>query len=235
MDHRASLPITVAIISLLIVSSAGMVLAEEQAEPEDILGKVTSIVIVGNDTVPRNDILAVSGIATGDEVSETDLNEAAQAVFDLGYFQYVEPRIGEFYGGLRLTIEVFEWPIYRGTVLQGDTIFAEEEIIEVLALEEGKAINRDRLMALLEFYQEEGYVVQYRNLELSPDDGLLYLDIEPAVINSIQITGHEKTKYNVIAREVEVQAGDYLDMNAINEDLRRIYNLRAFEDVLRHL
>lgn len=79
---------------------------------------VSSIEIDGTVEIEDRDVLDVIGFEVGDEVSESDLRAASQAVFDLGWFSEVAPEMGE---NGEITFHVVENPVIREIVITGNT------------------------------------------------------------------------------------------------------------------
>ena len=50
-------------------------------------------------------------------------------------------------------------------------------------------------------------------------------------VADVKISGNEKTKPQVVWRAIQTKPGDYINVNKINEDRRKIYLLGAFENV----
>ena len=56
---------------------------------------ISGVDIEGTVEILDRDVLEVIGFEVGDEVSQSDLRAASQAVFDLGWFSEVAPEVGE--------------------------------------------------------------------------------------------------------------------------------------------
>ncbi len=64
------------------------------------------------------------------------------------------------------------------------------------------------------------------------ESGELILHLVEWTVSEVKFAGgNQKTKPKVIQRCIETKPGDYINVNKINEDRRRIYMLGAFENV----
>ena len=126
-----------------------------------------------------------------------------------------------------------ELPPYRGVIFAGNTTYSSSELEALVALQKGIAINRNELdkafQSLVDKYGDDGYIVGL-GLGDPPitDDGFLSIVIEEARIGSINVAGFQKTKEEVIWREIKTKPGDLFNGSKLQEDARRIYTLRIF-------
>ena len=199
-------------------------------------GNLSTVSIIGNVTIPTDQIRDAITIKPGIELTDDVIQQGANEIFAMGYFQSVAPSLSEFLGGIRLTYRVEELPTYRGVIFEGNTVYSSPELEEEVALEKGIAISRNVLdeafQSLVDKYGEEGYIIGLRLGDPAiTDDGLLSVVIEEGRIGSINVVGYEKTKPEVIWKEIRTKPGDLFNTAKLQEDARRIYNLRIFEDV----
>jgi len=211
--------------------------AVAEAETEAVsFGSLAAISIIGNATVPTDQIRDALSIKPGIELTNQVIEEAALEIFNMGYFASVTPSVSEFLGGVRLTFRVEELPVYRGATFEGNTVYPDEELENVFNLEKGIAINRNKIdeafQAIIDLYSEDGYIVALSVGDPFLDEnGQLVVIVEEGRVGNIEVTGFEKTKEEVIRREIKTKPGDLFCVPKLQEDARRIYNLRIFEDV----
>ena len=103
-------------------------------------------------------------------------------------------------------------------------------------MEKGVAINRNALdeafQAIIDLYSRDGYIIALTIADTFIDEnGKLAVIVEEGRIGSIKVVGFEKTKEDVIWKEIKTKPGDLFCIPKLQEDARRIYNLRIFEDV----
>jgi len=237
-----------AIVIMLLMSCpvfADETASDEPAAPEESLlpaavaesyGNLSTVSIIGNITIPTDQIRDAITLRPGIELTDEVIQQGANEIFAMGYFQSVVPSLSEFLGGVRLTYRVEELPPYRGMIFEGNTIYSSSELEALVSLEKGVAINRNELdtafQSIVDKYGEDGYIV---GLGLGDpaitDDGFLSVVLEEGRVGSIYVTGFQKTKEEVIWREIKTKPGDLFNARKLQEDARRIYNLRIFEDV----
>lgn len=129
-----------------------------------------------------------------------------------------------------------------GIQLEGNVLFPEHEMRQLLVLKPGAIYNRGGLQADLaaikQYYGDRGYI----NAEVTPDTrfdpsskrvDLTYHIIENELVylNRINIQGNLRTKDVVIRRELRIYPGEPFDGEAIRKSVDRLYNLGFFEEV----
>lgn len=89
-----------------------------------------------------------------------------------------------------------------------------------------------RLIALF-FFAVSSF--SFRSLAQDEDEQIINTIPARVLINSIYIIGNEKTKKNIILREIDLQTGIYYDweefIQTIEADKKKIYNLQLFNSV----
>jgi len=199
-------------------------------------GSLSAISVVGNVTIPTEQIRSALSIKPGIQLTDEVIQRGANEVFNMGYFISVVPSVSEFLGGVRLTFRVEELPAYRGATFEGNTVFSDSELEALIELEKGVAINRNALdeafQAIIDLYSRDGYIIALTVADPFIDEnGKLAVIVEEGRIGSIKVVGFEKTKEDVIWKEIKTKPGDLFCIPKLQEDARRIYNLRIFEDV----
>ncbi|MBW3625869.1 MAG: BamA/TamA family outer membrane protein, partial [Armatimonadetes bacterium] len=94
-------------------------------------------------------------------------------------------------------------------------------------------VAKDR-EAIQQLFRSKGYAADVGVADpeqMISRDGTLTIPIIIARVERIDITGNRKTKTNVIRREIRTKPGDPFNMQKIQRDLERIYNLDIFEEV----
>jgi len=125
---------------------------------------------------------------------------------------------------------------------RGNTVFEDPELREGLKLKEGEIFQRqklrDEITRLKDLYGNRGYAFA----EVSPNVNSNMADRTAAIIltisegelmriRQININGNEKTKDNVIRREMRVDEQDVIDTPALKRSFQRLNNLNFFETV----
>jgi len=224
------------ILILLFIGSSISIIVEAQTENQ---GKITAIVVEGNENISKDLILSQVASNLGDLFSKENIERDMKAIYDLGYFEDVQVRLEPFRDGYKVVFTVVENLPIREINIQGNTAVSVEEMREVMILREGQVfchkILKNDLDRIAQLYKDKGFLlanVQEINFD---DQGRLSITLSEGVIEEVLITGNEKTKEKVIRREIKVEPGDIFDFNLVKESLQNIYNLGFFEDVTMKL
>jgi len=192
---------------------------------------VSSIDIEGTVKIKDRDVLEAIGFQPGDQVTEADLKNASQAVFDLGWFSEVAPDVGED-GEIRFS--VVENPVIRKIVITGNThrrwysafgirlfsapILSTSKIQQILYqadVKKRKVLNREALETamndVLTEYNDRGYVlVALGDVEIGET---LSIEIVEGHVASTTVTG---------LRIVPAEEAEKLIDLPLGEPIRRI-------------
>ena len=125
---------------------------------------------------------------------------------------------------------------------KGNEVFSEEELREELDIQPGdvfqRAKIRDEITRLTDLYGSRGYAFADATPSIEPDPatrsariGFSIEEGEMVRIKDIRITGNNKTRDNVIRRELRVDERDMIDSPAIKRSFERLNNLNFFETV----
>jgi len=124
--------------------------------------------------------------------------------------------------------------------IEGETLFTEEELKEKLKLKEGgpfflDAVDKDTYQLRLT-YGEQGYIAaSVKEKHVFSAEGTK-VDVSFTVdekdryyIEKIKISGNDKTRDNVIRRQVTFNPGERLDTEKIRDSQRRLTNTGYFD------
>lgn len=125
---------------------------------------------------------------------------------------------------------------------RGNTVFEDPELRQGLKIKEGEIFQRqkirDEVTRLNDLYGSKGYAFADVSPSVTPNmearTATIILTIkegEMMRIRQINIYGNEKTKDNVIRREVRVDEQDVIDTPALKRSFQRLNNLNFFETV----
>ncbi len=187
---------------------------------------------------------------------EAKLEESKAAIID--YYQskgYVDAKIIDVFkeyekdaptgkNWLILTIALSEgrqWK-YGGMFFEGNKIFSDAKLKELVTLKEGSALNYKKLkqekLKIDNLYYESGYIYNEISLteERDENDGsirfmLSVAERDRAHIENLRFKGNEKTAEFVLSREVPLEPGDIYSQTKLIEGLRNLYNLQYFSSV----
>lgn len=143
-----------------------------------------------------------------------------------------------------ITFSIVEGDLYAfGDIgFRGNTVFEDEELRSGMGFKTGdifqRAKIRDEIARLTEVYGAKGYAFTDVNPVVNPDAkaktaGLLFQIKEGDLIRirEIRITGNDKTRDNVIRRELRVNEQEIIDTAAMKRSFQRLNNLNFFETV----
>ena len=199
-------------------------------------GRVTAIVVRGNENIDTALIVSQISSNIGDLFSKDSVQSDMGAIFELGYFQDVQVKLEPFRDGYRVVFEVEENNIIEEIVIEGSTILEQQEIKEVMVLKKGQIFSQKILQndldRISQLYKDKGLILaQTEEVNFNQQTGILLIRLAEGRIEEIKITGNEKTVDNVIRREIEIEPGELFDFDRVKETLQEIYNLGFFEDV----
>ena len=146
---------------------------------------------------------------------------------------------------LTLTFRVYEGRIYTfgGVTFEGNRIFTTKQLSDQVYSRVGDTVNARRIEADLQrvadLYYENGYIFNTINREevRNPDTGsvafhIFIVERGRAHIENIIIRGNDKTKDQVILREIPLEPGDIFPKAKVMDGLRNLYNLQFFSNVI---
>ena len=220
--------------------------------------RIEEINFIGNATVDGNKLRKKLKTRIGkpfDQMlfEEEDLSLNLRNYYqDLGFAQVkvlgYEKEFTEDKTGLMLNISVDEGPEFIiGTytlVLEGGakTLFSEKKIRNMLDPAEGEIFNRatfdESIGKLQQTYLDKGYLLA----EVLPtpvfdeENGVVNITLkinegDVTIIDGVTITGLEKTKEDVVRRELEwlgIKSGELLDVKSLRKARQRLFQMGSF-------
>jgi outer membrane protein insertion porin family len=125
---------------------------------------------------------------------------------------------------------------------RGNTVFEDSELREGLGIRVGEIFQRAKIRGeitrITDLYGARGYafadVIPNVNSDNNTKTATIILNIkegEMMRIREIHINGNDKTRDNVIRRELRVDEQDVIDTTALKRSFQRLNNLNFFETV----
>lgn len=218
--------------------------------------KVQEINFIGNDNLSSKSLSKQLKIRTGKHFDENFFEEDQTTLLryyqDAGFNQARiakhEKRFSDDKTELMLDITVDEGPQFIiGTYTVQLThsekpAFSEEDIRDMLSPAEGEIFNRGEfeqaLLEIEEAYQNKGYLLS--EVDASPHfdeiNGIVDLTLnitegDVIIIGDVHINGLEKTKDNVIRRELDqldIKPGEFYDVQSLRKARQRIFRMGSF-------
>lgn len=227
-DSRGKIILIGFLTALFILSSLSLVLANNQ-------GKITAIVVQGNENISKDLIISQIASNLGDVFSKENVEKDMKAVYDLGYFKDVRIKLESFRDGYKVVFVVVENLPIKEINIEGNTIVSEEEMREVMVLREGQIfcqkILKNDIDRISQLYKDRGYLlINIKDINFD-EEGKLWIKISEGRLEKIVIEGNDKTKEKVITREINIEPGDLFNFETARKSLQKIYNLGYFDDV----
>ncbi len=197
--------------------------------------KITAVSVTGNSTVPENQIMAVVKVKPGDTFDPEKIQQDMQSVYELGSFFDVVANFSEVPEGVKVTYTVMENPALKEIIFKGNTKVSTDKLKSMLTVKQGSVLNsktlNDDSRAMEQYYHDQGYILaRVSDVNMSPG-GVLTITINEGILEGILIKGNEKTKTNVITREIKVKPGDPFNVKDAKRSMQKVYNIGYFEDV----
>ncbi len=192
-------------------------------------------------------VVSDAGVLKREELTN-DVERIKEVLLNKGYFNV---RVGQ--PSVELTEDkkwfIVSYPITEGEPFtigelgfRGHTIFEDPELREGLRLKEGEIFQRakirDEITRITDLYGSKGYSfaevvpnVNSNNEERTVGIIFNIKEGEMMRIRQINIYGNDKTRDNVIRREIRVDEQDVIDTASLKRSFQRLNNLNFFETV----
>ena len=216
-------------IAALIVAAGPAALAQDSS-------KVVQIGVSGNQNINAETIQNAITLKQGDDYTEQATEKDRAAIMSLGNFIAVTVHKEEVPGGFKITYEVTENPKITEIKVVGSEPVPASKILEIMKTKPGQVLNTTTLNQDIEaiqgYYSELRYI-GYVTADVGPDPktGVLTVPIMVNTVESVEISGNKKTKAYVFLREMKTRPGCVFNVNVLNEDIIKIYNLDILEDI----
>lgn len=195
---------------------------------------VSGIGVTGNTEVVDEHILSVVGTKVGEPLDSDQIQEDVDAIYGLGFFSLVDVSITPQAGGAYVEFEVVENPVVQKVEFTGNTVFTDEELMEVLFTRPGNVFNRTffrhDLQRVVEKYEKAGYSM-VRIQDVQVDGETVNVQIMEPVVGDIIIQGNTITKTHVIEREILLEKGKLFNTTLLRYSMNNLNRLDFFEDI----
>jgi len=145
---------------------------------------------------------------------------------------------------LVITLVIHEGDAYTfgDITFKGNTLYSDDELRAIITQKPGKIFNKTKFQfdyqKITDLYYENGYIYNNFSLEEKRDDQnktvsytVTIVERDRAHIENIVIRGNDKTKMNVITRELPFEVGDVFSKKKVMEGVRNLYNTQYFSTV----
>ena len=146
---------------------------------------------------------------------------------------------------LTLNIKIEEGPkyYYRNFEFDGNQIAEQAELERLLGIKEGDVFSKEQFDKsvfenMMSVYQDRGYIFSNVSPEIIPygkdslDVKFVFNEGNKVYVENIFISGNEKTRENVIRRELKLYPGDVFSRSKLMRSQRDIWILNYFDNVI---
>ncbi len=202
---------------------------------------VKDIEVVGTNIIKPEYVLNRLQLQRGDEYSRDLIQNDLKNIYQMGFFtdKMKAIPIENPDGSITLKIVLEENTPITDFTVDGNTVVSTDEILNFLTPLRGEPQNindiNTAIQKIQEYYSSKGYILARVDSLYDDPDGTVNVHVNEGEINKILISGNEKTKDYVIARNILTEAGTVYNENLIREDLVRLYATQAFKDVKRDI
>jgi outer membrane protein insertion porin family len=200
--------------------------------------RVESVAVRGLRNISETAVIAALRLKPGEPFTEATLESDRRAILAMGLFSDVRPRVEQTETGVRVVFEVVENPLIREVRFTGNTVFSNEQLLEVMRNKPGFVFNTNfiepDIRAICDAYERAGYIVLPEGYT-PPDyeNGILTIALSELRVGEIRVEGNTKTRTNVILREMRTKPGDLFNTQRFQRDINRLYNLNYFDQITR--
>lgn len=220
------------------------VLKESKTRTKDVVQDavyIKDIEIEGTNVIKPEYVLNRLQLQRGDEYSRDLIQNDLKNIYKMGFFteKMKAIPIENPDGSITLKIVLEENAPITDFTIDGNTVISNDEILSFLSQLKGEPQNIDdintAIQKIQEYYGSKGYILARVDSLYDDPDGTINIHVNEGEINKILISGNEKTKDYIIARNILTEAGTVYNENLIREDLVRLYATQAFKDVKRDI
>ncbi len=209
-------------------------LASVSVADEPPVRQVTSVGVSGNPNIATEYILNVVDTKPGTTLSRDRILSDIEAIYNQGFFSFVDADFSDEGGGVSVTFTVQENPVIESISFTGNTLYTSDQLMKEVFSQEGTVFNRqffrNDLDRIQEKYHKDGYVmVRVSDVQIS--GGNIYVTILEPRVKDVMIQGNTKTKTYVIRRELKLEEGDIFNVTKFRHQLGKLQGLGYFEDV----
>ncbi len=153
--------------------------------------------------------------------------------------------VNEDDASLTLQINIEEGPkyFYRNFIFDGNQIAEEDELKRLLGIQSGDMFSKEQFDKsvyenMMSTYQDKGYIFSSVTPEVTPagkdslDVKFVFNEGNKVYVENIFVSGNEKTRENVIRRELKLYPGDVFSRSKLMRSQRDIWILNYFDNVI---
>lgn len=235
-------------------SSASQVFEKQMAENETIQGSqlylsddskkevnkhtgelITSVEFTGIEETAKAEIESELKSKVGTKVSAENIDADVETVSKIGTFSQIIPDFTNVPEGVKLNYRLVSNPVVKSVEFEGNSVFTDAQLNSVMQVQPGSVLNvaqvNRKIKEIEDIYLKQGFLLVNISDVYINAEGKLRIKINEGNVEKITIVGNEKTKDNVIKRELRFMEGQPFNKFLANRSIERLYNLGFFEDV----
>ena len=195
---------------------------------------VARVSVSGNSQVTSDYILGVVSTKAGQTLDRDVLQKDIEAIYNQGFFSFVDADLAPEQDGVAVTFSVRENPIVESIVFEGNTVYTSEQLMKEVFSQVGTVFNRvffrNDLDRIQNRYHTDGYVM-VRVSDVQVQGGDIRVKILEPRVGDVIIQGNTRTRTRVIRREIKLKEGDLFNVTRFRYQLGKLQGLGYFEDV----
>lgn len=235
------------------LKSEGIIPLSEQEKIDKSL-IIRRIDVAGNDSVPFEDLERYIPLKVGGYFSKTRILDGRDRLLKTGYFRTVSPDVSKRGSGIYIKYMVQENPKITGIRIEGNNIFEDSELFEVLRTKANDIYNINDLRkdkeAIEKKYIDAGYGLA-SVIDMRLDENLnLIITVSEGIVRNIKFkkivkreSGQRrdpskinlKTKDFVLEREVNLEIGKPFETRKFESTARNLFRLGYFRNVTQEI
>ncbi len=219
------------------ILSTGVILAQDQPAVEgERPPLIAAVRVTGNQAISADAILdqVKTILSPGAELTSEREEQARQAVMKMGYFDRVTVSHQITDEGAEVLIEVVERQRIEKITFVGNTVLADEELLEAILTRVGHLVDENiiakDITRILGAYQRKGYLCNVPSAEVDKF-GVLTFIINEMRIESYETEGLTRTRKWVVDRQIKLEPGQLYRDTVIRDQVTRLRQLGLFEEV----
>jgi outer membrane protein insertion porin family len=195
------------------------------------------VVVRGLEKVPESVVLDSVGVRVGELFFDERLRADIAAIIATGWFADANVRVEPLRDGVRVAFIVVENPEITAIQIEGNTVIPTPDLVRALDVPLNQVLNivrlRDGTRRIEKLYEERGYVLaRVVDIQISAEGGAsLRLRVSEGKVEAIEYKGLVKTQRYVVDRGALVKTGSVFNINDLNKDLQRLFDLGLFDNV----
>eukprot|EP01047_Picozoa_sp_COSAG01_P000159 COSAG01_NODE_2_length_63927_cov_1357.611941_44_plen_560_part_00 len=203
--------------------------------------QIDKIIITGNYTVQTEQIKTQLLIKEKDLMNPYKLSRSIKNLRAMGMFKNINHSFTKEKNKNTLIITMQENPIVTALLFEGNQTYTDQKLTKLSPIKINKNKNlktiRKTIQKIENLYKDNGYIQAkiYKIETPISQAGPAIFYISEGRINSIRVSGNNKTRDYVILREIDIKPGDAIQTSTLRKSLNQIYNLGYFEEVLPEL